>query len=63
MLTIHHLAVSQSDRVVWLMEELGLPYGRKTKTGYSTAASVLEGLREGDEVSLLELAENGRGAA
>lgn len=26
MLTIHHLGVSQSDRVVWLMEELGLPY-------------------------------------
>lgn len=26
MLKIHHLGVSQSDRVVWLMEELGLPY-------------------------------------
>jgi glutathione S-transferase len=26
MLTIHHLGVSQSDRVVWLAEELGLPY-------------------------------------
>ena len=26
MLTIHHLGASQSDRVVWLMEELGLPY-------------------------------------
>ena len=26
MLTIHHLGISQSDRVVWLMEELGLPY-------------------------------------
>lgn len=26
MLTIHHLGVSQSERVVWLMEELGLPY-------------------------------------
>jgi glutathione S-transferase len=25
-ITIHHLGVSQSDRVVWLMEELGLPY-------------------------------------
>ncbi len=23
---IHHLGVSQSDRIVWLMEELGLPY-------------------------------------
>jgi glutathione S-transferase len=26
MLKIHHLGVSQSDRIVWLMEELGLPY-------------------------------------
>lgn len=26
MITIHHLGVSQSDRVVWLMEELELPY-------------------------------------
>lgn len=29
MITIHHLGVSQSDRVVWLMEELGLPYELK----------------------------------
>src|SRR6185436_16999799 len=29
MITIHHLGVSQSDRVVWLMEELGLPYHLK----------------------------------
>ena len=26
MLTIHHLGVSQSERIVWLLEELGLPY-------------------------------------
>ncbi len=26
MLTIHHLATSQSDRIVWLCEELGVPY-------------------------------------
>jgi glutathione S-transferase len=26
MITIHHLGVSQSERIVWLMEELGLPY-------------------------------------
>lgn len=26
MIKIHHLGFSQSDRVVWLMEELGLPY-------------------------------------
>lgn len=29
MITIHHLGVSQSDRVVWLMEELDLPYRLK----------------------------------
>ena len=29
MITIHHLGVSQSDRVVWLLEELGLPYTLK----------------------------------
>lgn len=26
MLTIHHLGISQSDRIVWLCEELGVPY-------------------------------------
>lgn len=26
MLIIHHLEESQSDRIIWLMEELGLPY-------------------------------------
>lgn len=29
MIIIHHLGVSQSDRIVWLMEELGLPYKLK----------------------------------
>lgn len=29
MLTIHHLGVSQSERIVWLMEELELPYRLK----------------------------------
>lgn len=29
MLTIHHLGISQSDRVVWLCEELGLDYALK----------------------------------
>lgn len=29
MLTIHHLRMSQSDRVVWLCEELGLDYALK----------------------------------
>jgi len=37
MITIHHLGVSQSDRIVWLMEELHLPYRLKwhsrTETG------------------------------
>ena len=26
MITIHHLGVSQSERIVWLFEELGIPY-------------------------------------
>ena len=29
MITIHHLGVSQSERIVWLCEELGLPYELK----------------------------------
>ncbi|MEK9968308.1 MAG: glutathione S-transferase family protein [Ferrovibrio sp.] len=29
MLTVHHLGVSQSERVVWLCEELGIPYELK----------------------------------
>ena len=29
MITIHHLGISQSDRIVWLMEELQLPYQLK----------------------------------
>jgi len=30
MITIHHLLVSQSERIIWLMEELGLPYALKS---------------------------------
>lgn len=29
MLTVHHLGTSQSERVVWLCEELGIPYELK----------------------------------
>ncbi|KAL4803391.1 glutathione S-transferase [Aspergillus unguis] len=29
-LTVHHLKVSQSERVLWLCEELGIPYELKT---------------------------------
>jgi glutathione S-transferase len=29
MLTVHHLGISQSDRAVWLCEELGVPYALK----------------------------------
>ncbi|GAC1536417.1 MAG: glutathione S-transferase [Ramlibacter sp.] len=32
MLTIHHLGQSQSERIVWLCEELGLPYVLKHYT-------------------------------
>lgn len=30
MITIHHLLISQSERIIWLMEELGLPYELKS---------------------------------
>jgi len=30
MLTVHHLRRSQSERIVWLCEELGIPYELKT---------------------------------
>jgi glutathione S-transferase len=29
MLTVHHLGISQSDRIVWLCEELEIPYALK----------------------------------
>lgn len=29
MLTVHHLGMSQSERIVWLCEELGVPYDLK----------------------------------
>ena len=29
MLTIHHLGISQSERIIWLCEELGVPYDLK----------------------------------
>ncbi|MGI4861548.1 MAG: glutathione S-transferase, partial [Janthinobacterium lividum] len=29
MLTIHHLGISQSERIIWLCEELELPYELK----------------------------------
>ena len=29
MLTVHHLRASQSERIVWLCEELGVPYELK----------------------------------
>ena len=29
MLTVHHLGKSQSERIVWLCEELGIPYDLK----------------------------------
>ena len=32
MLTVHHLGKSQSERIVWLCEELGVPYELKRYT-------------------------------
>ncbi|KIW31785.1 uncharacterized protein PV07_03377 [Cladophialophora immunda] len=31
-LTVHHLHISQSERIVWLCEELGIPYTLQTYT-------------------------------
>ena len=36
MLTVHHLGRSQSERVVWLCEELGIPYELKNTARDST---------------------------
>lgn len=33
MLTVHHLGVSQSERIVWLCEERGIPYELKQAIG------------------------------
>ena len=30
MLTVHHLETSRSQRILWLLEELGVPYELKT---------------------------------
>ena len=32
MLTVHHLRISQSERIVWLCEELGIEYDLKLYT-------------------------------
>ena len=39
MLTIHHLGKSQSERIIWLCEELGVPYALKHHT--RDAATIL----------------------
>jgi glutathione S-transferase len=39
MITVHHLGVSQSERVVWLCEELGFPYELKTYARESNGAA------------------------
>jgi glutathione S-transferase len=39
MITVHHLKVSQSERVVWLCEELGIDYELKTYARESNGAA------------------------
>jgi DNA polymerase I len=47
----HEFQINSTKQLqVVLYEELGLTKGRKTKTGYSTDATTLEGLREEHEV-------------
>jgi glutathione S-transferase len=57
MLTVHHLRNSQSDRIIWLCEELGIPYELKcydrvpmaappeykAMTPYGTAPTITDG--------------------
>jgi glutathione S-transferase len=39
MITVHHLGVSQSERIVWLCEELGITYELKTYPRESNGAA------------------------
>jgi len=39
MITVHHLMASQSERIVWLCEELGFPYELKTYARESNGAA------------------------
>ncbi len=39
MLTVHHLRASQSERIVWLCEELDIPYELKTYSRESNGAA------------------------
>lgn len=39
MITIYHLSTSRSERIVWLMEELGLPYKLETFEREPTGAA------------------------
>ncbi len=60
MITIYHLDNSRSERIVWLMEELGLPYEQQTfmrENGASPQAlldvhpiGAAPLIRDGDEV-------------
>jgi glutathione S-transferase len=66
MLTVHHLNVSQSERIVWLLEELELPYelivyqrDRVTQLAPTSLRAVhplgsAPVLRDGDEIVLAE---------
>ena len=35
MITVHHLETSRSQRILWLLEELGLPYQLKSTNATS----------------------------
>ena len=55
MLTVHHLGKSQSERVVWLCEELGIPYELKVydRGGVSTRAAPLYSRKSARIIRLL----------
>ena len=46
MLTVHHLNQSRSKRILWLLEELAMPYVRIDHQRNTTTHLAPEGLKE-----------------
>lgn len=59
MLTVHHLGKSQSERIVWLCEELGLPYALKTYTRDAVTVFSPPELRAKHPIGAAPLIEDG----
>lgn len=59
MLTVHHLGKSQSERIVWLCEELELPYTLKTYTRDAVTVFSPPELRAKHPIGAAPLLEDG----